>query len=120
MLVAVGGGIGSVARFWIAVVAANHVQGGRFPLGTFIANLAGCLIIGMLWALGERWSFFSPPLRLLLFTGLIGGFTTFSSFGLETVLLLRNGDIAMASLYVVLSLAGGLSVLWLAIWMVRP
>ncbi|AHF93017.1 chromosome condensation protein CcrB [Opitutaceae bacterium TAV5] len=118
-LVAFGGGLGSVARFLLSAYASGRTPGWRFPLGTFLVNLIGCLVIGALWAAAERWPILTPHLRLLLFTGVIGGFTTFSSFGLETVLLLRRGEAGVAVLYVALSLVCGLGILWLAIRAVR-
>ncbi|MDR1283301.1 MAG: fluoride efflux transporter CrcB [Opitutaceae bacterium] len=119
-LVAFGGGLGSVARFLLSAYASGGTPGWRFPVGTFLVNLAGCLVIGALWAAAERWPVvLTPHLRLLLFTGVLGGFTTFSSFGLETVLLLRRGETGVAGLYVALSLVCGLGFLWLAIRAVR-
>jgi CrcB protein len=119
-VVALGGGFGSAARFWISTAAANYAQESRFPLGTFMVNIAGCLFVGVLWAANEHWPFLTTYSRLLLFTGVAGGFTTFSAFGLETILLLRRGDVAMASLYVSLSLICGLSIMALSIWLLRP
>jgi CrcB protein len=86
----------------------------RFPLGTLVVNVLGCIVAGLLAGLVERHSWFSPDIRVFLFTGLIGGFTTFSAFGVETVLLLRRGEVAIAFAYVALSLLCGLGALWLA------
>lgn len=119
-VVAFGGGFGSAARFWISSTAANHLLGSRFPFGTFMVNIAGCLFVGVLWAANERWPFLTTHSRLMLFTGIAGGFTTFSAFGLETVLLLRRGDVAIAFLYVLLSILCGFAILALSIWVLRP
>jgi fluoride exporter len=105
--VAVGGALGSVCRYLIALSAKRSLTEGQFPLGTFLANSIGCLIIGfvagVLLAKGER-----PLLQLLIMTGFLGGFTTFSSFGLETFTLLQHGHAKMAALNVVSQLLVGL------------
>jgi fluoride exporter len=108
LLVGLGGFLGSIA------FVLHHTMDWRFPLGTFVVNVTGCLVAGLLAGLVERHSVFSPDTRVLLFTGLIGGFTTFSAFGVETVFLLRRGEVAVAIAYVVLSLLCGLGALWLA------
>jgi len=87
----------------------------RFPAGTFTVNVVGCLVAGVLAGLAEKHSMFSADTRLLLFTGLLGGFTTFSAFGLETMTLLKRGDIAIASANVLLSVVAGLAALWLGL-----
>ena len=113
LLVALGGAIGSVARFKLSGLVLHHAIDWRFPAGTFAVNVIGCLIAGILAALAERHSFFDADMRLLLFTGLLGGFTTFSAFGLETVHLLKRGDVGVALANVLLSVACGLAALWL-------
>jgi CrcB protein len=77
-------------------------------VSTFSINVAGCFAIGILAALVEHHDLFSPSLRLLLFTGLLGGFTTFSAFGYESVFLLRRGLVSVAGSYVALSVVCGL------------
>ncbi len=91
----------------------HHYVDWRFPLGTFIVNVLGCLAAGILSGLIERHHVFSADTRLFLFTGLLGGFTTFSAFGVETVFLLRRGETFVAIAYVALSIAVGLGLLWL-------
>ena len=86
----------------------------KFPLGTFVVNLLGCVIAGVLAGLVTKLDWFTPGARLFLFTGLLGGFTTFSAFGVETVYLLRRAEYPVALAYVVLSVAGGIGGLWLA------
>ena len=114
ILVALGGAIGAVARWKLSAVIVHHAAGWRFPIGTFVVNVAGCLIAGVLAGLVTRRDLFSPETRLFLFTGLLGGFTTFSAFGVETVSLLKRGDHAIAVAYILLSVAGGIAGLWLA------
>ncbi len=82
LAVLIGGGIGSLSRYLISIFAAQNISG-RFPIGTLIVNLAGCYFIGLLFELFEN-IILSPNLRLFIFTGFFGGFTTFSSFSLES------------------------------------
>lgn len=113
MLVALGGAIGSVARFKLSGLVLRYSLDWRFPFPTFTVNIIGCLIIGILAGLASRQGFISADMRVLLFTGLVGGFTTFSAFGLETMVLLREGHIGIAAAYVVASIVVGLAVMWL-------
>lgn len=113
MLVALGGAIGSVARFKLSGLVLRYSLDWRFPFPTFTVNIIGCLIIGILAGLASREGFISADMRVLLFTGLVGGFTTFSAFGLETMVLLREGHIGIAAAYVVASIVVGLAVMWL-------
>lgn len=113
VLVALGGGLGAVARrglgLWIGPLAGE----GRFPYATFAVNLAGCLLAGVLAGLVERFDAIGSQARLFLLTGLLGGFTTFSAFGLETVQLLRRGEMVAAALDAGGSLLLGLVAVWL-------
>lgn len=113
LLVALGGAIGSVARYKLSGFVLHHTIDWRFPAGTFAVNVIGCLVAGVLAGLAEKHDLLSPDARLLLFTGLLGGFTTFSAFGLETMHLMKRGDLAMASANVVLSVLAGLAALWI-------
>ena len=115
LLVALGGAVGSVARYKISGYVLHHTLDWRFPAGTFAVNVLGCLVAGVLAGLAEKHEFFSPEVRLLLFTGLLGGFTTFSAFGLETMYLLRRGDLAIAGANLVLSVIAGLLALALGL-----
>ena len=107
-IVALGGAIGSVARYKLGGFALHHTHSWDFPVSTFSVNVIGCFIIGLLAALVEHHDLFSPPVRLLLFTGVLGGFTTFSAFGYESVFLLRRGLLSIATGYVLLSVVCGL------------
>jgi CrcB protein len=113
LLVALGGAAGSVARYKLSGWILHHTLDWRFPAGTFAVNVAGCLLAGVLAGLAEKHELFTSEARLLLFTGLLGGFTTFSAFGLETMYLLRKGEVLVAGSNVVLSVAAGLLALWL-------
>lgn len=113
LLVAAGGALGSVARYKLSGYVLHHTLDWRFPVGTFSVNVVGCLVAGLLAGLAEQHDVLSPDARLLLFTGVLGGFTTFSAFGLETMLLLKRGDVLVAAANVALSVAVGLAALWL-------
>ena len=99
-LIAVGGATGSVLRYLTTRFVASRIDPVPAVYGTFAANFAGCLLIGMVFGLSERYEWFSPQLRHLLAGGLCGGYTTFSAFALENVNLLRTGDYAAAFAYV--------------------
>jgi fluoride exporter len=115
LLVALGGALGSVARYKLSGYILHHTIDWRFPAGTFAVNVIGCLIAGLLAGLAERHEILSPDVRLLLFTGVLGGFTTFSAFGLETMFLLKRGDVMVAAANIVLSVVAGLLALWLGL-----
>ncbi len=92
LYIAAGGALGSVLRYMVSGWT-YRFAGEVFPLGTLVVNVLGCFVIGFLWALSEHVSF-PPNARVFVFTGVLGGFTTFSTFGLESFLLLRNGGVA--------------------------
>jgi CrcB protein len=114
LLVGLGGCLGSIARYKLGGLILHQTAHWRFPLGTFLVNVLGCFGAGVLAGLIERQGWFSPDTRIFLFAGVMGGFTTFSAFGVETVFLLRRGEIAVALAYVALSVLCGVAVLWLA------
>jgi fluoride exporter len=91
LFVGIGGFLGSVLRYWLSGVAGRWSESG-FPVGTFIVNFLGCLAIGILWSLVDYRQWFSPEMRIFLTVGVLGGFTTFSAFGFETFLLLREQE----------------------------
>ena len=108
LLVALGGAVGSIARYLMAG-SIQKSTGLTFPLGTVLVNILGCFLIGLLYV----WLVARPDprqeLRALLMVGVMGGFTTFSSFSLETVTLLMSGSYASAALNVVVSVVACLA-----------
>jgi len=106
LLVFFGAGIGGVLRHGINLLSA-HWFGGGFPVGTAFINVAGSVIIGVLvgWLAFHATEDWSSSVRFFAVTGVLGGFTTFSSFSLETMLLVERGDTGLAMLYVALSVA---------------
>lgn len=114
LLVGLGGGIGSIARYLCQKWFAENVTS-PFPWGTLAVNLLGCLFIGIIYALAERSDLLSPATRLLLITGLCGGFTTFSAFAFENMQLLRSGDLLYFILYSAGSLVLGIAAVFAGI-----
>ena len=108
--VGAGGFLGSVLRYLIGLLPVRETT--LFPVRTFAINLLGCALIGCLAALASRNTTLDPRLILFLKVGLCGGFTTFSTFGLETAQLIRGGHPAVAALYVVLSVALGVGLVF--------
>jgi CrcB protein len=115
LLIALGGAAGSVFRFWLSNVVAGTRPGEIFPLGTLIVNLSGSFLIGFLGAMGvpEGRVYLHPMARQFLMIGLCGGYTTFSSFSLQTMNLAQDGEWLYAGLNVILSVALCLVAVWL-------
>lgn len=106
--VAVGGALGSVGRYLLAS-AIQFRNGHDFPLGTFIVNLTGSLVLGFFLRYSLETPSVPPEARALLATGICGGYTTFSAFSYETAALIQEGDWKRAALYVTLSVVGTLA-----------
>lgn len=111
LAVAAGGIIGATLRFGVSQLALTR-WGSGFPWGTLTVNVVGSLLIGFCWQLFERWQL-TPSLRLFLFVGIFGAFTTFSSYALESLRLLQNGRFSLALLYIVGSNVVGLTAVFL-------
>jgi len=113
ILIFVGSGLGGVLRYWLGGLV-QAWWGTAFPLGTMLVNISGCFVIGFLATLihGPLLSRHADELKAALLIGVLGGYTTFSSFGLETLALLRDGEYARAGLYVVVSVMVGLAAVW--------
>lgn len=112
-LIALGGALGSVSRYLLGVWIQSASQSVDFPFGTLSVNLIGCFVIGLLSQLAEARGVFTPEARALLFFGVLGGFTTFSSFGNDTINLLRDGETVNALLNVGANVIFGLALVWL-------
>jgi CrcB protein len=113
LLVGIGGFAGSVARYKLGGLLLHLTVQERFPWSTFAFNVLGCLVAGVLAGLAEEYELFGPDTRLLVFTGLLGGFTTFSAFGLDALFLLRRGEVATGLLYAGGSVVVGLAAAWI-------
>ena len=111
LLIAVGGALGSIARYWVGSTIAGRM-GTRFPYGTFVINMTACVIIGFsLTYLGKR-AGLNPAWRFLIPVGFIGAYSTFSTYEWETLATLRAGAFALGALYAIGSLIGGLAATW--------
>lgn len=117
LVVGTGGFLGSVLRYKLGGFLLHHTLSARFPVATLLVNVLGCLAAGAVAGWAESRSALpgglGPTARLFLITGLCGGFTTFSAFGLETMHLMRRHAPALAGLNVALSVAGGLGGVWI-------
>ena len=118
LLVGCGGFLGAVARH-LAVVLAQRLLPAGFPYGTFLVNVSGCFAIGVLAALADERAAFGPQARLFLVAGVLGGYTTFSSFGWEGLALLRDGALARALVYIGGQVVLGLAAVWAGMALVR-
>lgn len=112
LIVGLGGFLGSGFRFAVSRLMQQLMPAAFFPVGTLTVNLVGCFIIGLLGGWVENLESFNPQVRLFLFIGLLGGFTTFSTFGYETMALLRDRQVAWALLNVGVHVIVGLAAVW--------
>jgi fluoride exporter len=118
LIVFLGGGIGAALRHGVNLLAARWF-GTFFPWGTLIENVSGSFVMGLLVAYFAFKGGASQPMRLFLTTGVLGGYTTFSAFSLEVALLYERGDIALAALYVLASVAFAVGGLFAGLALVR-
>jgi fluoride exporter len=110
-VVLVGGGLGAVARFALGTVVARFYSG-TFPAGTFLINVTGSFLIGVLMTLFLNRPTLNASWRLFVVTGILGGYTTFSSFEWEALMTLRTGAAAISLLYIGSSVVLGLGAAW--------
>ena len=115
--VGLGGFIGAVCRYLIGLAPVR--EGMVFPVKTFIINIIGSFVIGIIAAAAARAGIADSRLVLFLKVGICGGFTTFSSFALETGDLIQNGNPGIAFLYVILSIVLGVAAVYAGQWVVR-
>ena len=112
IFVALGGAVGSLSRYLLSTWIYNKTQQ-IFPLGTFVVNILGCFLLGLFFTLSlDRWVI-SPEIRIMIAVGFLGGFTTFSTFGLETINIIKEGNLHIALLNVGLSVFVGVLAVWL-------
>lgn len=110
LLVGVGGCAGTLLRYWIAEAISKR-YGESFPLGTLVVNAMGCFLAGLLFYFLYRTTT-NPTLQAAVFIGLLGGFTTFSAYGLQTFTLLKDGEVFLALVNVLASNVVGLLLVW--------
>lgn len=111
IFIALAGLLGTVLRYWLTGFVARQ-YGENFPWGTLAVNLIGCFFAGAVFFLTETRLVVNPTLRMVILIGLLGGFTTFSSYGLQTFTLLRDGEVGLAIVNVVTSNTLGLFMVW--------
>jgi CrcB protein len=121
--IALGGSLGAMCRHGLSVLA-QRLLPPNFPWGTLVANLLGCFLIGGLWVLATEYSF-SQEVRVFVFTGAIGSLTTFSTYGVESLMLLREGRIWVGVGNILVSNVLGLALVALGVvcaslWLGRP
>lgn len=118
LYIAIGGALGSVARFWVGSTVADRM-GIRFPYGTFIINISACIIIGFSLAFLDKRSELDPAWRFLIPVGFVGAYSTFSTFEWETFSTLQTGAFFIAALYLILSVSLGLIGVWCGVLIAR-
>lgn len=107
LLIGLGGALGTMFRYLVQVYIGRFTTM-AFPVGTLVVNLTGCFLIGLLFALTAKYAWMTVEWRWFLMTGICGGYTTFSSFSLESILLLRQGHYTYFFLYILASIIVGL------------
>lgn len=112
LLVGAGGFVGSALRYTVSGLVHRLIPFSGFPYGTLVVNLAGCLAIGLLAGLSESRQVIGPELRIFLFLGLLGGFTTFSTFAYEGVELIHHGEFAKVLTSVMVHVLVGFLAVW--------
>lgn len=112
LLVALGGALGSVARFLLASFVQRVGNGSFYPYGTITVNILGCLVIGLLAGMNETRGMLTAEVRAFLMIGILGGFTTFSTFGYESFQLLRDGQAVVATVNILIQVLVGLGAVW--------
>ncbi|MGP1253570.1 MAG: fluoride efflux transporter CrcB [Kiloniellales bacterium] len=118
LAIAAGGALGALARHFLAQQV-MHLSGGGFPYGILAVNVVGCFLMGLLIEVSALVWQPSAALRAFLAVGFLGAFTTFSTFSLDVALLYERGEIALAALYVALSVLLSVGALFFGLWVVR-
>ena len=111
LLIGLGGFVGTLGRYWLAQLIAER-YGENFPYGTLAVNALGCFVIGVLFYLFNDRGLAAPASRAVVFIGLLGGFTTFSSYGLQTFTLVRDGELLVALANIAASNVLCLTLVW--------
>jgi CrcB protein len=110
-LIGLGGLVGTIIRYWLTGLLARQ-YGETLPWGTIAVNLIGCFLAGVVFHVAEERMMLDPTARAVIFVGLFGGFTTFSAYGLQTFVLLRDGHFGLAVLNISAANLVGLLLVW--------
>lgn len=117
--IGLGGFVGAILRYLVSGLVHRLSNGVQFPLGTLAVNLFGCLLIGILAGVAESRGAFGPELRAFMLIGMLGAFTTFSTFGYETLAFLRDGQSVLGLVNVALNVLLGVSGVWVGLVLVK-
>ncbi len=112
-LVGVGGFIGAISRYGLSGLVQRSATIGAFPYGTLAVNMLGCLLIGITVGVIDSRQMINPEFRSFILVGVLGGFTTYSTFGLETFVLIRDADFLRATANVAIHIVLGLALVWI-------
>lgn len=118
LLVGIGGGIGSILRYLVSMTISRYWPDG-FPLGTFLVNISGCLLMGLVLGFLAKMQGAGPEWKLLLATGFCGGYTTFSAFAAENLTLIQSGQWTLAALYITGSIVLGVLAVLTGLYLTR-
>lgn len=116
LYIAFGGALGSVLRYLTGQALSKYND---FPYGTFVANMVGCLLIGLFFGYFEKQNGLSQDLKFFLITGLCGGYTTFSTFSNENIQLIHHNQIGTALLYTAVSIILGFGMTFFGLWLTK-
>lgn len=116
LIIALGGGLGSTLRYFTSIFVSKYWSS-NFPLATFIVNSIGCLLIGFIIGLLEKNQLSDSRLKWFLVTGICGGLTTFSAFGMENYNLFQNNNSLLAFVYIAMSIVIGLLAIWFGVFL---
>lgn len=119
LLIALAGGIGTLARYGVGTLT-MRLLGTGFPWGTFAVNILGSFLFGWVWGLESIRNAITSETRIILLIGFMGGFTTFSSFAFENYALLRDGSFGLAAINIAAQNILGLAAVWAGITLARP
>ncbi|HPH86272.1 MAG TPA: fluoride efflux transporter CrcB [Ferruginibacter sp.] len=119
LIIGAGGFIGTVLRYLTTLFFTKQFPGLLFPLGTWMVNIIGCLVIGIVFGLSQRFMFHDSPWRMFLTIGICGGYTTFSAFAYENILLLQQSDYTTFALYAISSFVLCLLAVWIGLSLTR-